>query len=120
MDDIERGLIAAELHVAAHEVLAAIPHWYRDLSANHNNLVQVIRAAGDTSTAGEAERHGPCLDDGVVCTESGLPYPCTKIRFLAWDTSFTNQVAEVWDRDFPAWRKAVCGTTEPDQMWVDW
>lgn len=97
-----------------------IPDWYHNLSTAHHNLVQDIRTAGDTSAAEEVDRHGPCLDDGVICSESGLPYPCTKIRFLAYDTSFTDQIAKVWDRDFPRWRDAACGSTDPDEMWLDW
>jgi hypothetical protein len=75
MDEIERGLLAAEVHVAAAGITHWLPQWFLDLNHNHHTFVSTLRAAGLDHDAAMAHEHGPCFDDGPVCGRSGTPYP---------------------------------------------
>jgi hypothetical protein len=116
VDDTERSTVDVELHVAAAGARHWLPRWFLDLNDSHAALVQVMRESGQATEAEEVNLHGPCFDDGVTCSKSGLPYPCTAIRYLARNTAFTEPVAAIWDRDWPGWRKARCGVDDPDSI----
>jgi hypothetical protein len=109
VDEIERGLLAVEVHVAAAGIKHWLPQWFLDLNDSHHAFVDGLRVAGLDHDAAMAAEHGPCFEDGPMCSKGGSPYPCSVVRSFGDETAFAGEVAALWDAEWPGWRDRPCG-----------